>query len=317
MRSGETMELGVVLPNSGTLGTADAMFAIAECAEELGFAALWTSDHLALPVESSEPYPYVRDVDVRLNPDHGFIEPLIALAGVAARTRRIRLGVSVYLAALRHPLVAAKLVASLDQLSEGRVILGVGAGWIPEEYETFGIEWSQRGALLDEHIACMRALWSEKRPSHQGQHFRFHDIGFEPKPVDGDVPIWVGGNSRPAMRRAARIGNGWHGIDMSPDDVKEKLPEFEKLCAKNSRPMKDLAISMRSQLTLTREHVPPAERVAPLTGPPEEVIADLIQLRALGVSHIAVWPATREIDLDAYLGYMRRVAAEIVPALVG
>jgi len=315
MQSKAKMELGVILPNAGSLGSADAMYAIAECAEDLGFAALWTSDHLVLPVESSEPYPYVRDADVRLDPEHGFIEPLIALAGVAARTRRIRLGVSVYLAALRHPLVAAKLAASLDQLSGGRVILGVGAGWIREEYETLGIDWLQRGALLDEHIQCMRALWSEKRPSHEGKHFRFHDIGFEPKPVNGDLPIWVGGNSRPAMRRAARLGNGWHGIDMFPGEVKAKLSELEDLCVQNSRPMKDLTISMRSQLTLTEAHVPHAERLAPLTGPPEEVIADLLRLRDLGVGHIAVWPAARELDLDAYLQHMRRVADEIAPAL--
>jgi probable F420-dependent oxidoreductase len=309
------MEFGVILPNSGSLGSADAMYAIAECAEELGFSALWTSDHLVVPVESSASYPYVRDVDVKLNPDHGFIEPLIALAGVAARTRHIRLGVSVYLAALRHPLVAAKSVASLDQLSGGRVLLGVGAGWIPEEYETLGIEWSERGAVLDEHIACMRELWSESRPSYQGRHFQFRDIGFEPKPVAGDVPIWVGGNSRPAMRRAARLGNGWHGIDMPADELEAKLLDLEKMCAEHDRSLGDLTISMRSQLAITEAHVPPAERVAPLTGTPDELIADLIALRTLGMDHIAVWPATREIDLDAYLRHMERVAREILPAL--
>lgn len=311
------MDLGVILPNSGALGSAEAMFAIAKCAEELGFSALWTSDHLVVPVGSSASYPYVRDVDVRLDPDHSFVEPLIALAGVAARTQRIRLGVSVYLAALRHPLVAAKLVASLDQLSSGRVILGVGAGWIPEEYQTLGIEWKERGAVLDEHIACMRALWSEARPSFQGRYFRFQDIGFEPKPVAGDVPIWVGGNSRPAMRRAARLGNGWHCIDMSPEDLKGKLTELENLCVQNGRLRSDLTLSMRSQVTLTDRHVPPAERLAPLTGTPEELIAELTKLQALGVGHVAVWPATREIGLQAYLQHMQRVAAEIMPALVG
>lgn len=311
------MELGVILPNSGALGTADAMFAIAECAEELGFGALWTSDHLVVPVASSASYPYVRDVDVRLDPDHGFVEPLIALAGAAARTQRIRLGVSVYLTALRHPLVAAKLVASLDQLSGGRVVLGVGAGWIPEEYATLGIEWSERGAVLDEHIACLRTLWSDARPSHDGRYFRFRDIGFEPKPVAGDVPIWVGGNSRPAMRRAARLGDGWHCIDLSPADLESKLEELESLCVESGRRRSDLAISMRSQLTMTDRHVPPAERLAPLTGPPEELIADLTQLQALGVDHVAVWPATREIGLEAYLRHMQRVAAEIMPAVVG
>lgn len=309
------MELGIVLPNSGALATPEAMLAIAERCEALGFDALWTADHLVLPHAPSAPYPYARGQDVRLDPDHPFIEPLMALANLAARTRRIRLGVSVYLAALRHPLVSAKLVASLDQLSGGRAILGVGAGWIPEEYATLGIGWSERGAVLDEHIECLRTLWRDARPSYAGRYYEFAELGFEPKPVRRDVPIWVGGNSRAAMHRAVRLGDGWHCIDLSPAEMQEALATLHALCARQDRDPSQLVISMRSQLTLTDAHIPLGRRPAPLTGPLDEVVADLSTLRELGVGHLALWPSAGSIELDDYLQRIERIASDVVPAL--
>jgi len=309
------MELGIILPNSGPLATADAMYRIAEHAEALGFDALWTADHLVLPIESSTFYPYMPGMKIRPDARHPFIDPLIALAGIAARTSRIRLGVSVYLAALRHPIVAAKLVASLDQLSGGRVLLGVGAGWVPEEYETLGIAFSERGKLLDEHLEAMRALWTQDHPHYEGAHYRFDNIGFEPKPVRAGVPIWIGGNSRAARRRAARLGDGWHVIDVPIPELRVAIAELDELCREYDRRPEEVAISMRAQIVLTDDFVPPKERVAPLTGPPEELIADLRTLRELGVGHVALWPLAREADLDAYLEQMDRIAAEIVAPL--
>jgi probable F420-dependent oxidoreductase len=307
------MELGIVLPNSGSLATPEAMYAIAERSEALGFDA--TADHLVLPRTSSASYPYVRGRDVRLDPSHPFIEPLMALAGVAARTRRIRLGVSVYLAALRHPLVSAKLVASLDQISGGRAILGVGAGWIPEEYATFGIEWRERGAVLDEHIECLRTLWSDSTPHYEGTYYRFGDLGFEPKPVHGQVPIWVGGNSGPAMRRAARLGDGWHCIDLSPGELQEATSRLRAHCEAQERDPGEVVVSMRAQLTLTERHIPADRRPGPLTGPLDEVVSDLARLRELGVGHMALWPSAGAIELADYLERIERIATDVVPAL--
>jgi probable F420-dependent oxidoreductase len=309
------VEIGIILPNSGPLASASAIYRIAERAEALGFDALWTADHLVLPIESSSFYPYLPGMQVRPDARHAFIDPLIALAGIAARTSRIRLGVSVYLAALRHPIVAAKLVASLDQMSGGRVVLGVGAGWVPEEYETLGIEFSQRGKLLDEHLEAMRALWSQDHPHYQGKRYRFDNIGFEPKPVRGHVPIWIGGNSRAARRRAARLGDGWHVIDVPIPELRAGIAELDRLCRESNRRLEDLTISMRAQILLTDAHVPPEQRIAPLTGPLDEVLADLRTLREIGVGHVALWPAAREPDLDAYLEHMERIAANIAAPL--
>ena len=309
------MELGVILPNSGAFADPGAMLAVAEAAEGLDYAALWTADHLVLPIESATTYPYLRQAKVRLEPTHAFLEPLIALAGVATRTRRIGLGISVYLAALRHPLVVAKQVASLDQLSGGRVLLGVGAGWIPEEYETLGIPFGERGRVLDEHIEAMRTLWRDERPRYAGQHYRFDNLGFEPKPVRRDVPIWVGGNSPAARRRAARLGDGWHVIDVPMRELEAGIAELARECRAAGRRPEEVPTSIRSQISLTTAHVPETERMVPLTGPVDEILRDLRRYRELGVAHVALWPAGRFERADAYIAAIERLAREIVAPL--
>jgi len=311
------MQIGIVLPNLGPLATPDAMIAIAERAEQQGFADVWTSDHLAVPIESQASYPYVRRSGVRLDPSHPIIDPMIALAGIATRTERIRLGVSVYLAALRHPIVAARLVASLDRLSRGRVCLGVGAGWIPEEYEMLGIAFRERGAVLDEHIACMRALWTEPQPQFSGQYYQLENLGFEPKPVQSRLPIWVGGNSAPARRRAARAGDGWHVIDVPLPDLEVGIADLHRLCREAGRNPADVVVSMRAQVSLTPEPVAPADRFAPLIGTREQVIHDLRAMEALGVGHVALWPAGRIDGLEHYLERIDELASEVMPAITG
>ena len=309
------MELGVILPNSGAFADPGAMLAVAEAAEGMDYSALWTADHLVLPIESATTYPYFRQAKIRLEPTHPFLEPLIALAGVATRTRRIGLGISVYLAALRHPLVVAKQIASLDQLSGGRVLLGVGAGWIPEEYETLGIPFGERGRVLDEHIQAMRTLWRDEQPRYAGQHYRFDNIGFEPKPVRRDVPIWVGGNSPAARRRAARLGDGWHVIDVPMRELGAGIAELARECRAAGRRPEEVPTSIRSQISLTTAHVPESERMVPLTGPVDEVLRDLRRYRELGVAHVALWPAGRFERADAYIAAIERLAREIMAPL--
>ena len=309
------MELGIILPNSGAFADPGSVLAVAEAAEAMDYSALWTADHLVLPIESATTYPYLRGAKIRLEPTHPFLEPLIALAGVATRTRRIGLGVSVYLAALRHPIAVAKQVASLDQLSGGRVILGVGAGWIPEEYETLGIPFKQRGIWLDEHIQAMRTLWRDEKPRYAGSHYRFENIGFEPKPVRRDVPIWVGGNSRAARRRAARLGDGWHVIDVPMRELEAGIAELAGECRAIGRRPEDVATSIRSQVSITEAPVPEADRMVPLTGPVEVILKDLRRYRELGVAHVALWPAGRFDRADAYIAAMERLAREIVQPL--
>lgn len=309
------MELGVILPNSGAFADPQAILAVAEAAEGLGFDALWTADHLVLPIETQTNYPYVRGAKIRLDPSHAFFEPLIALAAVATKTTRIRLGVSVYLAALRHPIAVAKQVASLDRLSNSRMILGVGAGWIPEEYATLGIPFAERGRYLDEHIEAMRTLWRDEAPRFAGNHYRFDGIGFEPKPLRRDVPIWVGGNSPAARRRAARLGDGWHVIDVPMAELEAGIAALARECHAAGRVPGSVSTSIRSQIALTARPVPESERRVPLTGPVDAVLADLRRYRALGVAHVALWPAARPERADDYIAAIERLARELVAPL--
>src|SRR5690606_11289685 len=207
--------------------------------------------------------------------------------------KTIRLGVSVYLAALRHPIAVAKQVASLDQLAGGRLLLGVGAGWIPEEYETLGIPFAERGRFLDEHVEAMRTLWRDERPRYAGKHYRFENIGFEPKPVRRDVPILVGGNSAAARRRAARLGDGWHVIDLPLAELEAGIAALAADCRSVGRSPHAVPTTIRSQIAFTDAPVPEAQRMVPLTGPVETILADLRRYRALGVAHVALWPAGR------------------------
>lgn len=309
------MELGIILPNSGAFADPGAILAMAEVAEGLGYEALWTADHLVVPVESRANYPYVQNAKIRLDPKHAFFEPLIALSAVAARTSRIRLGISVYLATLRHPLAVAKQVASLDLLSRGRVVLGVGAGWIPEEYETLGIPFAERGRYLDEHIEAMRALWRDERPSYSGQHYRFSNIGFEPKPMRRDVPVWVGGNSVAARRRAARLGDGWHVIDVPLPELEAGIEALARECRAVGRDPAAVPTTIRSQIAITPKPVAETERSVPLTGPVDAILGDLRRYRALGVAHVGLWPAGRHEHADEYIASMVRLERELVQPL--
>ncbi|MCR9095086.1 MAG: LLM class F420-dependent oxidoreductase [bacterium] len=306
--------IGLVLPNLGPLATAESMIAIAERAEARGFADLWTADHVVLPIESDTSYPYVRDAKVRLDPTHPIIDPMIALAGLATRTRTIGLGISVYLAALRHPLVAARLVASLDHLSGGRVRLGVGAGWIPEEYETMGIPFAERGRVLDEHLAALRTLFSDTAPRFEGEHYRFDNLGFEPKPVQSPLPIWIGGNSPPARRRAVTLGDAWHVIDLPVETLDRGVRDLRARCEKAGRDPTEIVVSMRAQVVLSEAPIPEKERFAPLMGPRDFVLEEIGRLRQAGLDHIALWPARAGSDVGAYLESVDRFAEEIVPA---
>jgi len=309
----QSLRIGLVLPNLGPLSTAESMIAIAERAEEHGFVDLWTADHVVLPVASETPYPYVRDANVRLDPGHPIIDPMIALAGLATRTRRIGLGISVYLAALRHPLVAARLVASLDQLSGGRVRLGVGAGWIPEEYETMGVSFGERGRVLDEHLAAMRTLFTEAAPRFEGDHYRFDNLGFEPKPVQSPLPIWIGGNSAPARRRTVALGDGWHVIDLPVDELERGVHDLQARCEAAGRDPGEIAVSMRAQVVLSDAPLQEDQRFAPLLGPRDFVLEEIDRMRQVGLDHIALWPAGADGDVTAYLERIDQLAEEVLP----
>jgi probable F420-dependent oxidoreductase len=201
----------------------------AELCDELGYESVWLPEHLVLPVQQSgSPYDGSDHPPVRA--DAPVFDVFTMLAFFAGRTERIRLGTNVYNIGLRHPFVTARAVATLDVVSGGRVEFGVGASWLAEEWEAAGLDFATRGARVDEAIDVCRRLWTEPVIEHRGVHFPFAPVAFEPKPVqDGGPPISIGGDSKRALRRAARSGDGWIPMNTPVTGLAAARAEIERM----------------------------------------------------------------------------------------
>jgi probable F420-dependent oxidoreductase len=199
-----------------------ALIEAAQAAERLGYESVWRPDHLVLPVQVAATYPYADDGVAPLDPGWPIVDALTAFAFIAAVTTTIKMGTAVYILPLRHPIVTARTVLGIDRLSRGRMILGIGAGWLEEEFRVAGQDFKSRGARTDEIIQILKTVWTEPEPEFHGRHYDFAPIKFEPKPyATPHPPIIVGGESDAALRRAARLGDGWYGVRHGPEKMRE------------------------------------------------------------------------------------------------
>lgn len=220
------MEIGIFLPTAGKGATAASLRAIAEAAEAWGFDSVWTADHVLLPVEINTPYPYAPQYPFK--GESVYMESATALTYIAGFTRRIKLAFGACILPYREPVLHAKVLSTLDVLSGGRVILGAGVGWMREEFEALHMRFEDRGRRADEHIQVLRALWTQEDPSFEGEFYHVRGVRFAPKPVRGTIPILIGGHSRPARRRAGRLGDGWHTAYLPPDQIKAGWEEIRQ-----------------------------------------------------------------------------------------
>jgi len=210
----------------------DLQVRAAKLAEDLGFESAWSGEHVGLPwfPDWWRNYPSVvakgeagTENDVLFGPKSKFLDPLITLAAIAGATNRIRLGVGIYMLALRDAVLAARMIGSLDVLSGGRLDLAVGLGWSEAEYDFTGNDWKSRGRKMDETIRAVRACFEMENPQFDGEFHKFGPLGFEPKPIQRPVPILIGGNTPAAERRAGCLGDGWHGPLESIPAIKAHL----------------------------------------------------------------------------------------------
>src|SRR5499427_9806501 len=207
------MKLGLMFANSGPFANPQLMAHLAQSAELFGFESIWTVEHVVIPQDYQSPYPYSPSGKIPGSEDVPIPDPLLPLAYAAAITKTLKLGTGVMILPQRHPLYVAKEVATLDLISGGRAMLGIGSGWCAEEFTALGLDFHQRGKRTDEAIEALRVLWREDPSTFAGAHFSFHRIRSFPKPVQqGGVPILVGGHSRAAARRAARYGDGFYPL---------------------------------------------------------------------------------------------------------
>ena len=212
------------------------MVDVAKRAEELGFESVWVPEHLVLPTHFESRYPYSEDGVPPIDPNSPHLDPLLLLGQIAAATSRIRLGTNIFILPLRHPLVTARLVMSLDVLSAGRFSLGIGVGWLEEEFRAAGIDFRTRGARTRECVMALKALWTQDEPEFHGRFFDFGPVKFEPKPIQTPhPPILFGGETATALRRAAALGDGWYGVAHDPESAKRQVGKLRALLAEAGR----------------------------------------------------------------------------------
>jgi len=287
------MEFGCHLPVFGPAATRAGLLTFARDMEGLGYESLWASDHIVIPHTIRSRYPYSDTGRFPLAADATFLEPLTALAMVAGVTERAKLGTTVLVLPHRHPVLAAKMLATLDHLSGGRVILGAGVGWMREEIELLGAPFDERGAWSDEAIRIMRACWRDERTRFHGRYFSFDDVGCFPKPFHGDIPIWMGGHSKPALRRIVALADGWHAAFPTAAGLEAGLSALREECARQKRPFDELSITLRAGLAIRTSSGDPDRKA--LQGTPAEIVEDLRGFKALGVSHVLMEASYRDL----------------------
>jgi probable F420-dependent oxidoreductase len=291
------MEFGCHLPVYGPAATRAVLLGVARRLEALGYDALWVSDHVVIPWRIASRSPYSPTGDFPLSPGTDFLEPLTSLALVAGATERIRLGTSVLVVPHRHPVLAAKMLATLDHLAPGRVILGAGVGWMREEIELLGAPYDHRGAWSDEAIALMHACWRDERVDFAGRFFRVDGVACRPRPAHGAIPIWIGGHTPSALHRVARLGDGWHAAFPTTEGLSKGVADLREACRTIGRDFSTLTLSARIGL--------PARR------PAEAMLAELRALRDLGVAHVVLEP--RAAGLDDTITIFERFAHDVRP----
>ncbi len=287
------MKLGVFCPLASPAADPAYVRSFGETAERLGFDSLWVAEHVVLFDDYASKYPYAADGRIPARPTSGVLEPLTSLSYLAAVTTRIRLGTGILLVPQRNPVYTAKEAANVDWLSGGRLDLGVGVGWLAEEFRAVGVPWARRGERTRSYVEVMRRLWCDELSEYKDEFYELPACRQFPKPVQkAGVPIHFGGESDAALQRVADIGQGWYGFNLEPDGVAERLARLDRMLAAKGRKRGDLVISVSPYL---REVTP----------------AKLEAYRRAGADQVILIATARERGaLDATL---ERLAAQYLP----
>ncbi len=310
------MQFGLGLPTAGTGAHGPNLLTFARRAEALGFESLWCGDHIILPTAGTTQYPYTADGSFSRPSNIAFLETLTVLSYVAAATERIRLGSTVIILPYRNPIVQAKMFASLDVLSGGRVICGVGVGWLEKEFDTLRVPYAERGPMSDEFLQIFRILWTEEHPEFQGKYYQFDGIQFQPKPQQRPLPVWIGGHSKRAIRRTIAYGQAWHPTRQTPDYVAAHLPYLRQEAERAGRDPDSIIVSLKRSLHITDIGLSEAFRFQSgnaVAGTTQEVIDDARRCRDLGMHQLTY--DFRTDDPQAQIAIMEQLADRVVPAL--
>ena len=280
------MDWGVHLPQLGQQVNRETLSNFARRIDDLGVHSGWVSDHVCWPADIDAKYPYSDDGSFPAPNDMAWLDPIGTLLFVAGCTTNIKLGTSVLILPYRLPVVTAKQLATLDVLSNGRLILGVGVGWMHEEAAVLGMPFDQRGKRSDEQLDIFRLLFNEEEPDYDGRFYQLPKVRFEPKPIQNPVPIWVGGNSPGAFRRAARYGQGFHAAFQPLSIIEKQINEVKRCCEAINRDPDELTWS-------TRVYLDPdslMESSKSIAGSRQQMLSTIAQMEAIGLSHVVLDP---------------------------
>ena len=306
------MQFGLGLPNLSYGDPTETLMRLAQTAQELAFDALWVSDHVFIPYELAPNYPYSSSGRLGLSATDHILDPLMTLAFLASQASTPRLGISVLIIPYRNPIVTAKMLVTLDVLSRGRVILGAGVGWMPEEFHALHASYEHRGDVTDEYIQIFKELCTADKPFFQGQHYHISNLGFYPKPIQKPhPPVWIGGYTQAALRRAVRLGDGWHPSNLPPAEFAEKMVTLRRFCNEAGRDPASLTLSTRVNNVAFGDSGDTTGRPTPLSGTAQDMIDNIKRYEDVGVSHIVL--GLRGRDADSMVATARRFVEEVRP----
>ncbi len=313
------MEFGFSLPGRGPLATPDVVLKIAAKADALRYSSVFVTDHVVLPVSSTRStYPYSVSGQFPGGSRQDYLEPLVMMSYLACATKRVRLGTSVLVVPYRNPLVTAKMLATIDVLSGGRVILGAGVGWLVEEFAALHAPpFEARGEVTDDYLHLMRRTWTTDPVSFHGDHYTVADVHVLPKPLQsGGIPIWVGGHTEAALRRVGRLADAWHPIGLRPpalllpEEYEQKVKRIAEHARAAGRDPAAITLTLRVPMEVRSPRARPAAGDRPLfQGTAADVRADIERYAALGVSHFVFDPTVQ--DPKAVLANMERFANDV------
>jgi probable F420-dependent oxidoreductase len=308
------MKFGVFLPVSGRAASRKTLMEAAQQAEALGYDSVWAADRLVIPWKIDTAYPYGKEATFIVPPDRPFFDTMTCLAFLAGCTEKIELGMSVMVMPYRHPLHWARIATTIDQLSTGRFILGVGVGWMEEEFTAMNVPFKERGKISDEQLTFIKQLWRDEHITFHGSYYNVDDIAFLPKPHRRPrIPIWVGGEGKLAQRRAGRFGDAWfpYFVRITPEELAAGFDNVHAEAKKAGRNPEDVELACCLPVELSLTAGPPITDY--LKGSVEQVAERLKQFINVGVTHIGLqfmiphYPERRE--------QIERFAKEALPFL--
>ncbi|MBV8924911.1 MAG: TIGR03619 family F420-dependent LLM class oxidoreductase [Bradyrhizobium sp.] len=287
------MKFGGPFPFTGALATPDNLVHTAQAVERMGYDYVWMGDHLIFPKRMKTKYPYTADGSLPISPTYNFFEIFTTYAFIAGQTSKLELSTNIVIPALRRPEVLARLISSVDVLSGGRLRIVIGLGWMEDEYEAVGVSWRERASVTDESVLALRALWGEE-PFH-GKHFQIEPTYFNPKPLQSPFPIWVGGDSDAAIRRAATLGEGWQPVGPARETshksggmgarvawLKEKYAYALETRERAGRGGQPLALGSSVGMLDT------GSDALTLSDQKDQLLEDIAALASAGVNHVSV-----------------------------